>query len=148
MKIKTLSLGFLIALAINVYTPCLTLHSENPTSQKVSGEYDCFLDQLKGAGAFLGTFFLSKIIESYFEYQDDKAISKIKENDDEYKNAKSWKEKAKISKAILTEYYKNFTLNKKWGRKCAKILPVLGGTYLLYFYFKRSFFSMLESTRY
>jgi len=77
------------------------------------------------------------ITDSYFEYQDDKIISKMKETSSEYQNATSYKEKAKISKAILTEYYSNFSFKKKWGRRCIRAISVLGYLGLTFFYIKR-----------
>lgn len=142
MQIKTLSLIFLITLAANITTPCLAFFwGDHPVSKEQAKIPDDLANYLKGLGMF-GTGLLIPIaIESYFEYQDDKAISEIKRNDDEYQNATSWKDKAKISKSIEREYYTTQTLKKKWGRKFVKIAPCLGCLCVASIYFRRFFYS-------
>ena len=133
MKTKVLPLILFIALA----TSTSTLHP---------GETEEMANFLKATGAIFAAPLILLAIDSYFEYQDDKIISKIKENDSEYKNATLWKEKAKISKAIITEYYKNFTFKKKWGRKCVRAGLFLGFISIASIYMVRNYLLLCESS--
>ena len=139
MRIKIFSLVLCIIVTINTSTPCSASFFNDNIEAIHKKEVECNRNLLKGIGVFYIGIALLIIAETLFEYQDDKAISKIKENSEEYKNTKSVKEQAKISKAILTEYWTNFTFKKKWGRKLIQATLFLTSLCVAAIYFKRSF---------
>ena len=138
MQTKKLSLIFLLTLAINIGAPCTAFFGQSSATQKSAKMDEATKDSFKAMGAFIVSLLLVLPLDAYFEYEDDKAISKIKSNDSEYQNATSWEKKAKISRAIEREYYTTFTFKKKWGRKGIMAGTVLGGFCVGFFYIYRS----------
>jgi len=114
MQIKTLSFILFITLATNISTPCSAFLWKSLASQQQKKIDEANKNAIKALCALFTALLLPIALENYFEYQDDKAISKIKLSDSEYQNAMSWKDKAKISKSIEREYYTTQFLKKKW----------------------------------
>ncbi len=127
-------------LALCVNFSCLSSPFDRSALKIQQEIYEDFsLNLLKAVAVMLVGKLSLNGINKFFELQDDLAISKVKENCAEYNEAKSVKKKAKITRAILTEYYGNFTLTKKWGRKTARYAILLAAGCGSIFYYIRAF---------